>query len=752
MRALALLALLALLTALLPAAVGVDGPAAARGIVGSPFSCRISASGAAPLTYGATGLPAGLSLNPLTGIISGTPTTATTDPILVTISATAAAGSGSGVMALSIDAAPSAGFPANAAAITVTAGSACSFQLRASAVDAVFSAVDLPDGLLIDPDGLIWGVPGSAGISTAALSCDDGTTATSMAITVLEARPGAPAVTMAVQPRASIGAPFGYIVEAPGADAFGCSNLPAWLALDAGTGTVSGTPGATAATANLQITASAGALAASTVIALPVATPAVAGHVPSAPPLIEGTADSGLGWQVSTVLPTAFDAANLPGGLTLDAASGVLTGAPLAGGIHNVVITADPGGTDAPVRTTVGMRIRAAIAGAPIIAPLLPPLLTVGAPAAVAVPLADGSPAATSFSITGSADFAISAAGIASGTPTAAGTASLRIAAGNAAGSAVTTLMLRTRARVAAAPLPTTPPVLRVTAGCDLAAALTADAVVDAWTVAGLPPLVAAAPFTGIVSGAVADPGLSTIAVGAADADGGNATSMVLHAETAASGAPLIAQVGPWHVSAGQPARIALQSDAAAAAWTVVGLPAGLARSGDRIVGTPTAAGIANLALTASVGGRSARTVGLLLVEAAVAGGPVFAAGGDLVAVVDTPFAATLRAGGSPFAFTIAAAPAWLLLDEATGALSGTPDAEGTYVLPVTARNAAGTVRSTVVLRVYATAPPAGGGDADGVGGISGGGCGAGAAGLVLLALAGLVRRPSRRPRATPRR
>jgi hypothetical protein len=67
--------------------VTVTNPGAHTGTVGTPASLQISASDSASgqtLTYSASGLPAGLSVNSATGLISGTPTTAGTSTVTVT--------------------------------------------------------------------------------------------------------------------------------------------------------------------------------------------------------------------------------------------------------------------------------------------------------------------------------------------------------------------------------------------------------------------------------------------------------------------------------------------------------------------------------------------------------------------------------------------------------------------------------------------------------------------------------------------
>src|SRR5438093_1135226 len=74
-----------------PLAPVITSTGAATGQVGVAFSYQITASNS-PASYNATGLPAGLSVNTATGIISGTPTASGT--FSVTLSATNAGGTG----------------------------------------------------------------------------------------------------------------------------------------------------------------------------------------------------------------------------------------------------------------------------------------------------------------------------------------------------------------------------------------------------------------------------------------------------------------------------------------------------------------------------------------------------------------------------------------------------------------------------------------------------------------------------------
>ena len=74
--------------------VTVTNPGSQSGTVGTAASLQISASDSASgqtLTYSATGLPTGLSINASTGLISGTPTTAGTYSVTITVKDTTGA-------------------------------------------------------------------------------------------------------------------------------------------------------------------------------------------------------------------------------------------------------------------------------------------------------------------------------------------------------------------------------------------------------------------------------------------------------------------------------------------------------------------------------------------------------------------------------------------------------------------------------------------------------------------------------------
>jgi O-glycosyl hydrolase len=151
--------------------VTVTNPGAQTGKVGTAASLQIQASDSASgqtLTYSATGLPAGLSINSSTGLISGTPTTAVT-AASVTVTATDTTGaSGSASFSWTISSSS-----ANTVTVTNpgnqtgTVGTAESVQIAAtdsaSGQTLTYSATGLPAGLSINSStGLISGTPTTA--------------------------------------------------------------------------------------------------------------------------------------------------------------------------------------------------------------------------------------------------------------------------------------------------------------------------------------------------------------------------------------------------------------------------------------------------------------------------------------------------------------------------------------------------------------------------------------------------------------
>jgi hypothetical protein len=739
-------ALLLLLSSLL-SAVSIEGPATLRGTVGVPLVAAVRVSGATTSLYFdlSPAIP-GLSINHGTGRITGSPTTATTEePISVTLTASYGGSAVSASLSVTIDAASTAAKIVNASEWAVTADSFCSLQLVTDVAATGFLCTGMPDAMTVSPEGLLSGQASTPGLYNLDVSADGGTTATTLLLEVLTAQAGVPSFTLAVQPQASIGAPFAVFLSASVTDvitstttaatSYACNSRPTWLSLDPVSGLLSGTPPTATPSTNLRLSASLGGSTASTVLAIPIAVPAVGDPLPASPAVIEATESSGLGWKATASAPATWSASGLPAGLDIDANSGQLTGTPLAAGNVSALITATPIGVALPLSTTIALRVRAASPGAPVLPTQVPPVLTAGAPAAIAILTEGGVP--RSFSRSGSADFSIDGTGLLSGTPMSAGTQVVTISATNANGTAIATLMLEIGPRVVAAPLPTAPVAFHVTAGSRFASILIADGPVSTWTGNGRPDWLALDPYTGRLTG-LAEAGTSNVFFSASDPDGSNPTNGAILGLAATTRAPVISDAGPWQVGAGQPVRLQLIASATPT-WTIRGLPTGLtATSGGTISGMASAAGSRNLDLIAANDSGQARTSGLLIVEAATPGTSVFSDPGLLTGVVGVPFTGQLAASLNPLEYAISGGPAWLAVTPNSGALSGTPTADGTWLLEISVRNAVGTVRTLTILRV-GSGPTS---SDKPVSAVSGGGCGAGAAGLLLALLGvGLRRR-----------
>jgi PKD repeat protein len=166
------------------AAPVISSPATATGTAGTAFNYTITASNS-PTSFDATGLPAGLSVNASTGLISGTPTTAGT--YTATISATNAGGTASKTLTITINSGVSAPVISSAASATGTVGASFSYTITASNTPTSFGATSLPSGLTVNAStGLISGTPTTAGTYTSTVSATNagGTATKQVTITI----------------------------------------------------------------------------------------------------------------------------------------------------------------------------------------------------------------------------------------------------------------------------------------------------------------------------------------------------------------------------------------------------------------------------------------------------------------------------------------------------------------------------------------------------------------------------------------
>ena len=176
-----------------PYSITIEPPAVApvitsaappAGAAGEPYAFTVTATGSAPLTFSAAGLPEGLALNASSGVISGTPPASNTSNVTITVT-NGAAQQVSQAYTLTIGAAVAATFTNGPPPPTATTGIAYDFTYQVTGslpVLFTISAGALPDGLTIDAaTGQITGVPTTVGVFT-------GTTSASFSDTVSSAQ------------------------------------------------------------------------------------------------------------------------------------------------------------------------------------------------------------------------------------------------------------------------------------------------------------------------------------------------------------------------------------------------------------------------------------------------------------------------------------------------------------------------------------------------------------------------------------
>ena len=231
-----------------PGAPVLTSSRTAEGKVGTLFTYHITASND-PTAYGASGLPAGLSVNKSTGLISGRPTTAGT--AAATIKAANSVGAGSAPLSITIK--PSGPPPGKPPVITSSktasgkVGVPFGYLIKASNDPVRFSATGLPTGLTLDPrTGFISGRPGKDGEFLVNITASNaaGTGRAQLKLTVEPPGPPPtkrPVITSPSVANGKFSSNFSYRITASNRPTrYSAQGLPPGLGLDAKTGVISG--------------------------------------------------------------------------------------------------------------------------------------------------------------------------------------------------------------------------------------------------------------------------------------------------------------------------------------------------------------------------------------------------------------------------------------------------------------------------------------------------------------------------------
>jgi hypothetical protein len=321
-------------------------------ITALPITASDSSS-VATLTYTDGGtLPPGLSIDPSSGIISGTPTTGGTYPVTITAIDNASF-TGAVSFNWTITDTVSVTNPGNQSSVSGSAITALPITASDSSAGATLTYSDggtLPTGLSIDgSSGIITGTPTTAGTSSVTITATDqnGSSASTsftwtVTNTVSVTSPGDQTDTSgtAITPVTIAASDSSSVATLTYSDG---GTLPPGLSIDPSSGVISGTPttGGTfavtiTATDNAAFTGSATfnwAISNTVMVTSPGDQSNVSGTPITAVPIT--ASDS------SSVATLAYsDGGTLPPGLSIDPSSGNITGTPTTGGTFAVTITA----------------------------------------------------------------------------------------------------------------------------------------------------------------------------------------------------------------------------------------------------------------------------------------------------------------------------------------------------------------------------------------------------------------------------
>ncbi|HEL2978818.1 TPA: putative Ig domain-containing protein [Stenotrophomonas maltophilia] len=701
-------------------------PTATVGVAYSQSLASVS-GGVAPYTYAiASGsLPLGITLAS-NGTLSGTPSAGGSFSFTVTVTDNSG-GSGpvsatSGPLLLTVNAPTITITPPTLP--TVSAGVAYNQNLTAAGGSGAYTyavtAGALPPGVSLSAAGVISGTPTAAGTFPLTITATDssggsGPYTGSQPYTLNVTAPSLTLTPAAGALSGTAGAPLNVPFSAGNGTApytfdISAGALPNGVTLSP-TGTLSGSPTVSGLfTFSVRVTDSTTGTGApfrrTQNYVLSIAAPTITVLPASLPPPLAGVAYSQT-ITASSGQPTTFtyavSAGQVPVGLSLNAATGELSGTPTQAGPYNFTVTATDGGG------FTGSQAYSGAVGAPVLslAPSTVAGTTAGTPYSTTFVASGGNPG-YSYQLTGTLPngLSFSPAGMLSGTPTQAGTFNFSVRASDSTtGTGAPFFIVNNYTLSVSAPTvvvdPTTLPA--ATGGVAYSQAITASGGNGTYTfslTSGALPVGMSFSSAGVLSGTPTVAGTFTFTVQATDGNGftgSRSYSLMVNAPTITL-APTTLPGGSGGVAYGQ----ALTANGGVASYTYSlsagALPPGIAlSSAGSLSGTPTTTGNFNFTVTAtdSVGftGSQAYTFSVAAPTITITPATLPAATGSIA--YSQPLSASGGNGGYTYSLTAGTLPPGIALSSA-GLVSGTPTTTGSYSFTVRATDGFGFTGSQV--------------------------------------------------------
>ena len=399
--------------------------------------------------------------------------------------------------------------------------------------------------------------------------------------------------------------------------------------------------------------------------------------------------------------PTSFSASPLPAGLSINTATGAITGNPTTAGMTNVLLGAtNAGGTG---NATLVVTVSAAGVAPVISNNPLTAAGTVGTGFSFTI-VASGSPTSYTATPLPAGLSIVAATGAITGTPTTVGTTNVLLGATNGTGTGNATLVVTVSAAGTAPDITNNPLTAAGTVGTPFGFTITATGTPTSYTATPLPAGLSIVAATGAITGTPTAVGTTNVLLGATNATGtDNATLVVTVA--AAGAAPDITN-NPLTAAGnvGTPFGFTITATGTPTRYSATPLPAGLkinATTG-AITGTPTTMGNTNVLLGATNATGTDNATLIITVAAAgvapdITNNPLTAA-----ATVGTAFTFRITATGTPTSYSASGLPLGLVLNPATGVISGRPVLPGTAEVALGATNAFGTDSATLSITIAA--------------------------------------------------